>query len=344
MAAEPNGPEPFQARLRQAWPPSRWQEVTVLLAVSGGPDSVALLLGLKSIRGAGGGSLVAAHFHHGTRGGQSDADQAFVMDLCQRLAVPCVTGRRPGMLVSTVESAMREARYDFLRTAAENLAARYLVTAHTADDQAETILHRIIRGTGLRGLAGIPRVRPLSPAVTLVRPMLSIRRDEVLAYLRRMDQPYREDGSNLDRQHTRNRIRQELLPALRTQYNPEVVESLLRLGQLAREAQQALAEQVDALMDECVCCQDLERAGIECAPLANRHSHVVRELLVRVWREQGWPQQAMGYKQWGRLYQMTRQTAAPAAPRMTLPGGVRAHRCGDLLYLRRIDARRRETR
>ena len=321
--------DPFELGLCRAWPPSTWQDITVAVAVSGGPDSVALLLGLQSIRAAGGGSLVAAHFNHATRGEQSEADQVFVGELCVRLGVHCVTGRSPQATVSADESALRDARYRFLCAAAESLAARYLATAHTADDQAETILHRVIRGTGLAGLGGIQGVRRLSAAVTLVRPMLSIRREEVLAYLGRRGQPFRQDDSNQDRQYTRNRLRHELLPAIQASYNPRVVESLLRLGQLAREAQQALAQQVVGLMDECVSRRDAQGAGIDCAPLAKRNAHVVREVFLRLWHEQGWPRQAMGYQQWDRLCQLVRGPAPGAAERHAARWGARrpARRC-----------------
>ena len=144
------------------------------------------------------------------------------------------------------EATARTARYAFLQETAERFGARYVVTGHTADDQAETILHRIVRGTGIAGLAGMARVRPLGPAATLIRPLLDFRRLELLAYLTDLGQPFRSDSSNSDTAFTRNRIRCRLLPELAAEYNPGVVASLVRLGRLAGEVQSV----VDALVED----------------------------------------------------------------------------------------------
>ena len=136
-----------------------------------------------------------------------------------------------------------------MQSTAERLGARYVVTAHTADDQAETILHRILRGTGVAGLAGMRRARPLGPAATLIRPLLDVRRAEILAYLSELQQPFQDDASNSDLGFTRNRIRHELLPRLAADYNSDVVAALLRLGQTAHDAQQ----HIDAAVEELLC-------------------------------------------------------------------------------------------
>ena len=157
---------PFEAQLAAAWPPEDWQDVTVVLAVSGGADSVALLRAMTAVRGGGEGRLAAAHLNHQLRGAESDGDEAFVVELCGRLGIACEVGRTPaGELAAEsgdgIEAAARDARYRFLAATAARLGARFVATAHTADDQAETILHRILRGTGIGGLAGIARTRPL---------------------------------------------------------------------------------------------------------------------------------------------------------------------------------------
>ena len=318
--------DPFLTQLLRAWPTSTWQDVNVLVAVSGGPDSVALLCAMVSAADAGSGGLIAAHYNHGTRGPESDADADFVQNLCQRLGVLYVTGR--GRPVSQThgngpESQMRDARYGFLVKAAEEHGARYVVTAHTADDQAETILHRIVRGTGLTGLAGIPRVRELTPAVSVVRPMLAIRRSEVFGFLQRLSQPSRNDASNADLGFTRNRIRHELLPDLKANYNREVVDALLKLGRLADESQQVIGEQVEKLCEQCVCYPTSDVARVDCEKLAGCPSYMVRQLLIHIWREQAWPRQAMGFDQWTLLSSMI---MAPSTgvydQRVTLPGHI----------------------
>ncbi|HTN77904.1 MAG TPA: tRNA lysidine(34) synthetase TilS, partial [Pirellulaceae bacterium] len=152
--------------------------MTTLIAVSGGADSVALLRAMAAIRNQLSGkpaALQAVHFHHGLRGSEADADAKFVQELAAQCELKCVVGRATSDLAGegdSVERAAREARYAFFTATANATGARYLLTAHTADDQAETILHRVLRGTGVAGLAGIPRVRRLSPLTTILRPLL----------------------------------------------------------------------------------------------------------------------------------------------------------------------------
>src|SRR5262245_22639104 len=186
----------FLANLAAAWPPANWQDVTVLVAVSGGADSAALLRGLVEIRAAGEGRLIAAHFNHKLRGAESDADQAFVEQLGRELGVKVVAGRRAGEGGLATEESLREARYEFLTSISGVYGARYVATAHTADDQVETVLLNVLRGTGLAGLAGIPRIRQLAEATTLIRPLLDVTRADVLEFLAGLKQPFREDASN----------------------------------------------------------------------------------------------------------------------------------------------------
>ena len=130
---------------------------------------------------SGSGTLYVAHLNHALRGSDADADEAWLKALCQRWNVPLELGRANVSEIAVqhgdgLEAAARTARYDFLRQTAERLGARFVATAHTSDDQVETVLHRLVRGTGLAGLAGIPITRPISPSVTLVRPLLDVRR------------------------------------------------------------------------------------------------------------------------------------------------------------------------
>ena len=180
----------------------------------------------------------------GSRGEASEADARFVADLAG-IARPAVRPRplapeRPAHF----EADARRARYAWLAEVARRRGASVVAVGHTRDDQAETILHRILRGTGLRGLAGIPRCRPLADGVTLVRPLLDVGREELRAYLDGLGQPWREDATNADPSRTRARLRHDLLPRLAEDFNPDVAEALVRLGALARSTVAAMDEHI----------------------------------------------------------------------------------------------------
>jgi tRNA(Ile)-lysidine synthase len=334
----------FERKLAAAWPPQVWHEVSVLVAVSGGSDSVALLRAMTALKTGGQGRLWAAHFNHRLRGGESEADEAFVVDLCRRLSIPCdvrraAAGQMAGDPSRGLESAARTARYDFLQQAAARLGARYVVTAHTADDQAETILHRIIRGTGIAGLAGMARARPLGPAATLIRPLLGFRRVELFEYLDDTGQSYRSDSSNADVRFTRNRIRHHLLPGLARRFNSGVVEAVLRLGSLAGEVQAVVERLVEGLAERSLIEEGPDMARIRMAPLAGEPRYLVRELLVSVWRRLDWPLQAMGFAQWELLAEMisASQDDRLTTPRKQMfPGQVLAETHTEQLVLLRM--------
>lgn len=324
---------PLETRLVAAWPPSAWQDLTTLVAVSGGADSVALLRAMARLKTGGVGRLAVVHYNHALRGEESDADEAFVADLCRGLGLACQVGRASNISGSCAgrsqEGVARRLRYDFFRAAAERLGARYLVTAHTADDQAETILHRIVRGTGIAGMAGIARVRRLGPAVSVIRPLLAFRRTELLQYLDELGQAYRVDHTNLQPRYTRNRIRLELLPRLARDYNHAVVEALLRLGRLAGEVQQVIDGLIEPLYQRAVVAPRAGEVCIDLAQLDNPAPYLLRELLMAVWRRQGWPLRAMGYAEWEALANMAADD--PGIRKQVLPGNITAERQeGDL--------------
>jgi tRNA(Ile)-lysidine synthase len=337
---------PFERELVESWPPDDWREVTVLVAVSGGADSVALACAMAALRGASPGRVIVAHFNHLLRGDEAAADERFVLKLSHKLGLACDVGREPvaeraALAGDGLESAARAARHQFFQAAADRHGARYVATAHTAEDQAETILHRVLRGTGLNGLAGMPRARPLGPATSLIRPLLTMRRAQVLDYLAELGQPHHDDTTNADTRFTRNRLRHELLPTLAREFNPQVIESLLRLGRLAGEAHEFVASQVEPLVASCVRPAARGRGQkpapltIDCGLLAAQPRYLVREILITAWREQGYSEQAMGFDQWDQLAELA-QVEVGAPPRKSmLPGGVLARREGNLLTIRK---------
>lgn len=217
------------------------QDTTVLAAVSGGVDSMVLLHILQAL----GYRVRAAHFDHDTRAGASAADAAFVQKQCAAIGVPCTVGRWrdwPVTLPDTpsFEMEARARRYAFLLDTARTQACVAIATGHHAGDQAETVLMRVLRGTGPGGLAGIPPVRS-EDGVRIVRPLLACTRAEIEAWARSNDIPWREDVTNCDSATPRNRLRHELLPLLAAEYNPNVQEALARLAESARFEDDLLA-------------------------------------------------------------------------------------------------------
>jgi tRNA(Ile)-lysidine synthase len=322
-----------------AWPLEKWRDLNVLVAVSGGPDSVALLRALLSIRQSSTG-ILAAHFNHRLRGADSDGDEEFVRVLCQRLSVPLHVAsweRDHSAIASShhgegLEGLARSARYQFLQRVAEESGCRHVVTGHTLDDQVETILHRVIRGTGLRGLAGIPFVRSLGPALTLVRPLLKASRADVLAYLSKLGQVFCVDDSNAAEQYTRNKLRHRLLPLLRDEFNPGVAEALARLGHLAAEFTQFVDESVAPLLELVRIGTDQESLELNCREFGSTNRFLIRETLIRAWERANWPAGQMGFSDWDRLADLA---LAPLDARHMFPGGILAEKQGHHLRLTR---------
>jgi tRNA(Ile)-lysidine synthase len=204
---------------------------TVLIAVSGGVDSVALLDVLRELGPALGLTLACAHVHHGLRA-EAEADADFVGRLCERMAVPFYLERvtiRRGPPWDGLEAEARRARYTALEARALALGARRIATGHHADDQAETVLMRLLQGAGPRGLAGIAAARGV-----FIRPLLEARRDEIVAHLASRRLAWVEDTTNHDRRFLRNRIRHDVLPFLARAFGSNVVESLCRSAALCR--------------------------------------------------------------------------------------------------------------
>ena len=207
----------------------------VICAVSGGADSVALLFAIYLLKEKWGVSLEAAHFNHGLRGKESDRDEAFVRGLCDRYDIPLHVGRgnvTPGE--KGLEAAARDARYAFFATLPGKIA-----TAHTADDNAETVLMHMVRGTGLKGLGAIAPVRD-----NLIRPMLMVTRQQVLEFLEEYHLSSVKDSSNDTDQFLRNRLRHHVMPLLK-QENPRLAENLSAMALRLRQDEEALRRPLD---------------------------------------------------------------------------------------------------
>jgi tRNA(Ile)-lysidine synthase len=298
----------------------------VVVAVSGGPDSMALarlFVGLRSRLAIG--PLVIAHLNHRLRGDESDADEAFVRDWTteRSLQLQCDTKDIAAAAKgehANLEAIARRVRYEWLVSVARRQNIRYVATGHTASDQAETVLHRLIRGSGLKGLRGIPARRALAPDIEVVRPLLQVTRDHILTYLEVHGQIFREDSSNRNLQNSRNRIRHELLPYVATHFNPAIVRVLCQLSEQADLAYRRHQAKASTLLAEVELTQAGNTLVFDRERLANCPRPLIREVFRLAWCRQGWPEQAMRFAEWNRLAAVA--TGELAA--VDLPGGIRA--------------------
>lgn len=235
---------PVESKLLSTWPPSHWSTTRVLVGVSGGADSVALLRALLQV--AEQPRLIdVAHFNHCLRGDESDREAEFVRALCEQLRVRAYVGRADqvqGEPVGRSEEAARDARYEFLSAVAYQTGARYVAVAHNSDDRIETLLHNLFRGTGLAGVCSLAASRPLDRELVLVRPLLNCSRNEIVAYLADLEQSYCTDSSNADESYKRNFLRQRVLPSLREEYGESVGKRLLGFSDTAAEVEELLGE------------------------------------------------------------------------------------------------------
>jgi tRNA(Ile)-lysidine synthase len=290
---------------------------TVVVGLSGGADSVALLDALASLRRRRGFRVVAAHLDHGLRAGSAD-DAAFCAELCRALDVALRVGRadvraRAARERGGLEQAARRERYAFLRRVREEEGAVAIAVAHTRDDQAETLLLRLLRGAGATGLAGM---RPRRGDV--VRPLLAVSRREVLAHLRERGLAWKEDPSNADLAHRRNRVRHELVPYLEERFNPGIRASLARTAAVLAEEASHVRGEAEELLAAIAREEDgaflLRRSALAEAPTAVARA-AIRQALAR----------AGGLARVGAVHVegilRLARAKAPSGRRLPLPGG-----------------------
>ena len=246
----------------------------VLCAVSGGRDSMVMLRLLSALGAEGGFHIAAAHFNHRLRP-TADRDEAFVRDWCREQGIPltCGAGDARGFACReglSVEDAARKLRYAFLESAARDMGADHIATAHHREDNAETVLLHLLRGTGLQGLGGIAPVRG-----AIVRPLLETSRAEIDAYAARNSVPYVEDESNRDTRFTRNRLRLEVLPLLE-ELSPGCGGRIAAAAELLREEDGHLRREAEALVPEAS-----DGAVTLPVPVLERQDKAVQRRLVR---------------------------------------------------------------
>jgi tRNA(Ile)-lysidine synthase len=311
---------PWIERVRAAL--ERWRSAGLgtdwVVAVSGGSDSVGLLRVLHAMGPELGLRLSVAHLNHGARGAAAENDARFVARLAESLGLPSDLGQWQPTRPSHFEADARRARYAWLAKLAETRGASVVAVGHTRDDQAETILHRILRGTGPRGLAGMPSRRRLSDSVVLVRPLLRVSRSEIQTYLASINQDFHNDATNADLARTRARIRHDLLPKLASEYNPRIVEALIRLGGLSLESRRAWEGLLRGRARGAVVARGPDAIVLRQGPLARLPRIARAELARMLWRRVGWPEGSMTAARWLRLAALME----PERGRFSIGGGI----------------------
>ncbi|MCS6927164.1 MAG: tRNA lysidine(34) synthetase TilS [Candidatus Binatia bacterium] len=291
------------------------------VAVSGGPDSVALCDALVQLAPARGIQLTVLHVNHRLRP-QADAEQQLVEQLCRRWQLPClVEVLSPPERHSGIEAWARQERYRFFQRVRDDHGLDAVAVAHTLDDQAETVLFRLLRGAARRGLAGMPATR----GGWLIRPLLDCSRQEVMAYLGTRQLPYTVDPSNADLRYTRNKIRHLLLPFLAREFTPRICSHLANLAKVMRDEEDWLEAQARAAYMRVVApSQVLSLVCLQAEPAA------LRMRILRHWLEQNGQTGELGFVH---LEAVARLSAPGGRGQVTLPRGVSVQRVGNTLRI-----------
>ncbi len=311
---------PLILAVERSFPPQQWNDFPILVAVSGGPDSVALLRAMHFLasRSDRPHRLIVGHIDHQLRSSDSDADAVFVQELAADFGLPFHRRQLESPHDSPSEESLRNDRYRLLLQLAASCGARYLVTGHHVDDQAETILFRLCRGTGLAGLRGIPSYRVAHESVTIVRPLLHVTRSEIIQFLRQLNQDWREDRSNQSIEFTRNFLRQEILPKLEDRFGGSVAAALVRLSQQANQSQQVIDWLVVKMLEHVDFCS-AKLVRLELEPLQEFPELAQQELLAEIFRRQNWPRGEMTAARWKQLAGCIN---SPVPSRFQLPGPI----------------------
>lgn len=316
----------FHASLSAALPVHGFWEWPVVVGVSGGGDSVALLLALHEVAPPGCSSrLTIAHAEHDLRESAA-TDALFVAALASRLGLRFET--RPLSVRDQrddegIEARARRLRYGFLADVAREAGARHVVVAHTADDQAETILHRALRGSGLAGLAGMMPARELCDGIALLRPLLGIPREQVRDYLLATGEDWREDETNDDTRYARNFLRHEIIARAEAGPYPAATESLVRLGTHAARVAAALASAAEHLLMRHARHLPDGTVMLEAASLLALDRHLLAEVFVALWQREGWPRRDMTARHYERLADLVAGGLQDRPQPSDYPGGIR---------------------
>ena len=318
------------------------RDARMVVGVSGGPDSMALLHVLAALNRELGYALDlhVAHLNHGLRGADAEEDAVFVDAAADALELPRTIEKRDiGALAAarggSLEETARRERYAFLGRVSLTIRAGFIAVGHHADDNVETVLHRLLRGTGIRGLAGIPPRRRLHPAgdTQIVRPLLPFSRSDILAFLDANGVTYREDLTNASMDNTRSKIRHGLLPYLEAEFNPQVGEAILRLMEQARWTDQYLRETVEKTFEPLVIDRTDQDIALNAQALARKGRIVQTELLRLAIASFGVGEQSLGFEHLRSVTDLV--SGAASGKQIALPGGLTARLAGNRLEISR---------
>ncbi|MFM7057796.1 MAG: tRNA lysidine(34) synthetase TilS [Planctomycetota bacterium] len=309
----------------------------LLVAVSGGLDSMVLLQATADLARRAPRPVAATHLNHNLRGAASVQDADLVRQSTARLGVQlfegCLSaGELEADSTGSLEDAARQARLKFLKCTAEEQRFPVVLTAHHAADQAETVLHNILRGSGLKGMRGIPVSRTLGPSVRVLRPLLDVSKQELQRFAREQSIAFAVDETNTDPRFTRNRIRHELLPRLREQFNPTIDEAILRLAEQSAELLDVADGLADEVLHKAVLQEDERSCRLSVVELSEVTDAILRHALVRLWDRRGWPRQHLRAAHWHRAAALVRGSGSS-----DFPGGMRLLSSGGVMRILRVD-------
>ena len=347
--------ETLKCQMVSVWPPENWARVGVLVGCSGGADSTALLVAMadafREFHTAGNspkGFLTVAHFDHGIRGNESKEDAQFVEELAEQLDLHVVSAQGDGQ--SNDEASLRAQRREFLRRAAHSTGCRYIALAHSLDDNVETALHNLLRGSGSRGIAAMsvfgslergsrgeqfPDNQSIDSDLVVARPLLRCTRELIRSALLERGIEWREDSSNQDEAYRRNWIRKKLLPLIESQY-PDAVFAIDRASRSLHESQECLVSLADTWLE----CFLLQNKPLTLGRFLTTDQHqgeklktkilvsqpaIVIEALKKLWRDQGWPLGDMGFRHWRKLLDAILNAQKNDDSRFQLPGNIDCH-------------------
>lgn len=314
--------------IQNVWPTDRWNSSTIVLAVSGGPDSVALARAIHALirqeKLSESTRLVIAHLNHRLRGVESDLDEAFVKELAGQMHIEAITRSLPEPNTQAGEAQWRKDRVAFLKQVAKDFQAKWIATGATADDSVETMVHHLLRGSGPAGLAGIRLERKLADGLTLVHPLIGVWKSELLEYLESISQAYRIDRSNLSSDFTRNRIRNECLPYLEKMIgSDQLKQRLFNTSELIRQEHEVIEQLANVWLESSAIRWGMDQIDADWKEISELPWPVLQCGLVGVWHRMGWPLQQIGFRHWDRVRAWVDAARVTNHPkRMQLPGPV----------------------